>query len=218
MTLITGAAGKTGMAIIRALVKSNYEVKALIKKKEYISLLEENNVTSYIIGNLENNKILMNALEGISAVYHICPNAHPNEFNIGAAIISEAKNAGVKHFVYHSVLHPQISSMPHHWNKMLVEEELINSGLKYTILQPAIYMQNVISRLQDILNANQIKLPYSSTRRFSLVDLNDIGDVVAKVILNPKHYYAVYPLVGTQSISYKKSLYFFLNIFPDKYA
>ena len=36
-------------------------------------------------------------------------------------------------------------SMPHHWLKMRVEEKLFASGLPFTILQPAAYMQNVLA-------------------------------------------------------------------------
>ena len=83
------------------------------------------------------------SMEGISAVYHICPNVSKDEFEIGEKVINTARKAGVEHFVYHSVLHPQIEDMPHHWLKMRVEELLFKSGLNFTILQPVAYMQNV---------------------------------------------------------------------------
>ena len=51
--------------------------------------------------------------------------------------------------------------MPHHWNKLLVEEELIKSGLQYTILQPAIYMQNVLPQIERTLKIKEIELPYN---------------------------------------------------------
>lgn len=40
-----------------------------------------------------------------------------------------------------AVLRPQIEVMPHHWNKLRVEEALLASGLSFTILRPAAYMQ-----------------------------------------------------------------------------
>ncbi len=67
---------------------------------------------------------------------------------IGKLVIDEARKAGVKHFVYHSVLHPQTEKMNHHWQKMHVEEMIFESGLPFTILQPAPYMQNLLVRLE----------------------------------------------------------------------
>ena len=48
--------------------------------------------------------------------------------------------------------------------------------------------------------------------RLSMVDLEDIGEIVSKIALNCEHYYSVYPLVGEQSITYTK----ISNIFSQK--
>ena len=65
----------------------------------------------------------------MTSVYHVCPNVSPDEIAIGRVSIAAARSAGVEHFVYHSVLHPQTEAMPHHWLKLRVEEALITSGL-----------------------------------------------------------------------------------------
>ena len=80
----------------------------------------------------------------VTAVYHICPNMHPDEVRSASWSSGQQKSLGSEHFVYHSVLHPQIKEMPHHWKKMQVEGLLFKSGLNFTILQPAAYMQNLL--------------------------------------------------------------------------
>ena len=72
-----------------------------------------------------------------------------------------ARTAGVKRFVYHSVLHPQTEEMPHHWQKLRVEEEIFRGGLPFTILQPCAYMQNVVAYLDDIVMKGRYVVPYS---------------------------------------------------------
>ncbi|MFN8458488.1 MAG: NmrA family NAD(P)-binding protein [Anaerolineae bacterium] len=72
------------------------------------------------------------------------PQHAPDEVAIGRAAIAVAKAAGGPRSVYHSVLHPHTEKMPHHWHKLRVEELLFESGLEWTILQPAAYMQNVL--------------------------------------------------------------------------
>ena len=59
------------------------------------------------------------------------------------ASLRAAVEAEVDHFVFSSVFHPQMRDMDHHFNKLVVEEALIDSGLPFTILQPAMFMQNI---------------------------------------------------------------------------
>ena len=140
-------------------------------------------------------------MEGVEAVYHICPNVHPGEVDIGVGVIQAAKEAGVEHFVYHSVLHPQIEAMPHHWLKLRVEEHLIESGLPFTILQPTAYMQNVAALIPKLLEGGVYRVPYPIETGISLVDLEDIAQAAAVVITEPDYKGATYELVGTGPIT-----------------
>ena len=201
MILITGAAGKTGQAITRALVSAGASVRALVHKEEYQDSVESAGVSEIYLGDLLNLDDLQLIMEGVKSVYHICPNVHPGEVDIGAGVIQTAKEAGVKHFVYHSVLHPQIEAMPHHWLKLRVEEQLIESGLPFTILQPTAYMQNITSLFPKILEEGVYRIPYPIETGICLVDLEDLAQVAAIVLTEPGHTGAIYELVGTGSIT-----------------
>ena len=120
---------------------------------------------------------------------------------MGQLVINAARGARVSHFVYHSVLHPQTESMPHHWFKLRVEEYLIESGMPYTILQPAAYMQNITSSLLEIVEKGVYQVPYSVNTRLSLVDLMDLADAAAIVLTNQEHQGAIYEMVGTKALS-----------------
>ena len=145
MILVTGAAGKTGQAVIRALVARGADVRALVHRPEQVPITAGLGARETIAGDLRDRAALARAAQGARVIYHICPNVSPDEVTIGRAAIAAARAAGVQHFVYHSVLHPQVEAMPHHWLKMRVEELLFQSGLAYTILQPAAYVQNVLA-------------------------------------------------------------------------
>jgi len=141
------------------------------------------------------------ATHGIQSVYHICPNVDPYETVIGAFAIQAARHAGVEHFVYHSVLHPQAENMPHHWKKMRVEELLLESGLGFTIFQPAVYMQNVLAYWDRIMSEHVYTVPYPVETRLSMVDLNDVAEAAALVLTQPGHLAAIYELAGCAPIS-----------------
>ena len=103
---------------------------------------------------------------------------------------------GVDHFVYHSVLYPQIEAMPHHWLKMRVEELIIQSGLPFTILQPTAYMQNVQAYWKQITEDGIYAVPYPSNVPMSLVDLKDVAEAATNALTNQSHRNSIYMLSG----------------------
>jgi uncharacterized protein YbjT (DUF2867 family) len=197
MILVTGAAGKTGLAVIRSLAARGVQVRGLIHQEEYRSMVIEAGAESALLGDLLNEEDLQRAMEGVGAVYHIPPNIHPREVEIGQIVIQESFRECVEHFVYHSVLHPQLEDMPHHWLKLRVEEQLIASGLPFTILQPTAYMQNITNQLEKINREGIYQVPYSVSTRLCLVDLLDVAEVAAIVLTEGTHIGAIYQLVGT---------------------
>lgn len=201
MILVTGAAGKTGLAVTRALAAEGAAVRGFIHHEAYSDVVLDAGAEETLLGDLLNEEDLRKALEDVQAVYHIPPNVHPREFEIGLITIQEAVQADVAHFVYHSVLHPQLEDMPHHWLKLRVEEHLIASGLPFTILQPTAYMQNITNQLEKINREGIYQVPYAVSTRLCLVDLEDVAEVAASVLIEGSHHGAVYQLVGTGLIS-----------------
>jgi uncharacterized protein YbjT (DUF2867 family) len=125
----------------------------------------------------------------------------PDEVLIGQQVITAARNAGVKRFVFHSVLHPQTEAMPHHWNKLRVEELLFESGLDFTILQPAAYMQNVLAGWTAIIQEGIYRVPYPVETRLGMVDLEDVAAAAAIVLTEPGHEGASYELAGPETLT-----------------
>ena len=201
MILITGASGKTGRAVIAALAARQEPVRAFVRRAENAHALLHLGARETVIGSLDDVAALGRALDGAQAIYHICPNVSADEERFGRNAIAAAHQAGVRRFVYHSVLHPQIEAMPHHWSKMRVEEALFESGLDVTILQPTAYMQNLLAGWRTIVDDGVHRTPYPVGTRISLIDLADVAEVAAKVLVAPEHAGATYELVGTEALS-----------------
>ena len=138
-----------------------------------------------IYGDLHDETALEKAMRGVQKIYHICPNVQPDEVEIGEKVIRAARDGGVSHFVYHSVLHPQVEDLPHHWKKLRVEELLFKSGLGYTILQPEAYMQNTLAQWNAITQKGIFPVPYAETTRLGMVDLEDVAEAAAVVLTEP---------------------------------
>jgi NAD(P)H dehydrogenase (quinone) len=197
--LVTGASGKTGNAMIAAFLKNGFSVNALVHSPQPSQSFDDN--VTIICGDLLAVHDLVKAMQGCAAVYHICPNMHPDEVRIGRLAIRAAQTCGVEQFVYHSVLHPQIKEMPHHWKKLQVEGLLFKSGLNYTILQPAAYMQNLLQYRAAILERGVYEVPYNGQTRVGMVDLRDVTEIAARVITDKRHFGSTYELATDECYS-----------------
>jgi uncharacterized protein YbjT (DUF2867 family) len=201
MILVTGAAGKTGQALIRVLVSKNQAVRAFVRRPEQGAAVKAGGVSEVVVGDMADEGAYRRATEGVNALYHICPNMHPAEIEMGQIAIAAAQTAGVTRFVYHSVLHPQTEKMPHHWRKLRVEELLFEAGLNFTILQPAAYMQNILVSWTDIVTQGVYRVPYPVETRLGMVDIGDVAEVAATVLTEAGHSGAIYELAGPEVLT-----------------
>jgi uncharacterized protein YbjT (DUF2867 family) len=153
-----------------------------------------------VIGDMADPSVVAKAMEGVSAVYHIGPSAHPLEREIGFNMVQAARRAGVQHFIYSSVLQPIITGLLQHERKRDIEEKLVESGLNFTILQPADFMQTV--QYRHAFETGVYKLIWGGEKRQSLVDLEDVAQAAAKVVTEgPRHHGARYELSSADCLS-----------------
>lgn len=147
--------------------------------------------------DLETGLGLDEAMAGVDAVYHLAPNVHPDEVGIARRVSGSAAAAGVSRFAFHSVLHPHDSRMPHHLRKAEAEG-VIRARLPHaTVLRPAAYHQNLLGPAL----AGRIRVPYSLDMPFTNVDLDDIAEVAARVLIEDGHNGATYDLAGSERLT-----------------
>jgi uncharacterized protein YbjT (DUF2867 family) len=81
-----------------------------------------------------------------------------------------------------------------------VEVYLENSGIPYTILRPAGFMQNFLLNADTICNSNSIYMPIGHGK-VNYVDARDIAAVAATVLTQPGHENKIYEITGPEAIS-----------------
>ncbi len=120
-----------------------------------------------------------------------------------ADLIVRARKHGVGHIVFLSVQGAQNHRLiPHH----RIEQRLISSGVPYTMLRPAYYMQNFTSTLHaELVRRHRIFLP-AGNARFTLVDVGDIGRVAAQVLTQPgsQHHNKAYTLTSQTPLTFEQ--------------
>lgn len=201
LVLVTGASGKTGRAVVAALARAGVATRALVRRTSQAEDMIRLGALEAATADMRSASGVRSAMERVRAVYHICPNVHPDEVEIGRTMLDAAREMGVERIVLHSVLHPQAEKMPHHGNKLRVEEALLESNLGFTILQPAVYMQNLLAGWRLITEDGLLRNPYPEDTQLSLVDLEDVAEAAALVLTDPAHIGAVYELAGTPPLS-----------------
>ncbi|MEM1261406.1 MAG: NmrA family NAD(P)-binding protein [Pseudomonadota bacterium] len=201
--LLTAANGRTGRAILAALVATGTAVKVFIRDASQWPELEALGAHSHAVGDMQDKASIDKAVTGCDTVIHIGPPMHPNEVEITERIVSAALSGGVERFVYYSVMHPLRREVRHHRLKLDAEENLIESGIPYTIVQPSRYMQHLVPIWKQVVRNGIHSMPFSIEKRFNVVDLRDLADATAAVATQDGHEYATYELAGPQALSQK---------------
>lgn len=195
MILVTAANGNTGKHLIPRLVTADHAIRACVQSEASARSLREAGVDEVIVGDLSDPAVMAAAVDGIDSVFHVGPTIHPKERSMGFSIVDASRAAGVKHLVLSSVLHSITTDLVQHEIKRDIEEHLLSSGLEFTILQPANYMLPL--KLKPVFEKGVFELSWSLERRQSLVDLADVAEVAAMVILDSEsHAGATYELVS----------------------
>jgi uncharacterized protein YbjT (DUF2867 family) len=177
-TAVTGASGKTGRAIGAAL-RGQGERVVEVGRAEWLDLAA--------------------SLASADRLYVIAPNMHPDEPGLVTEAVRAARAAGVDRIVYHSVASPYVPALPHHLAKAQAEDIVRRSGLSWTILQPCAYLQNFLPMISP--EVGTIEVPYDVQQPFGLVDLLDVAEAAAGVLLDDAHGGATYELGGPALVS-----------------
>jgi len=200
-TLVTGANGRTGRAVVSALARAGRPVRAFARDAGQRAGLLALGAAEVAVGDLTDRASLGAALAGCAAAVHIGPPMHPLEVEITTAMIGAAEAAGVGHFTYYSVMHPVRREVRHHRLKLECEERLVASRLAWTIVQPARYMQHLAPIWPKVAADGVHRMPFGTRARFSVVDLEDLAEAVARVSGAPGHAFATYELAGPEALS-----------------
>jgi uncharacterized protein YbjT (DUF2867 family) len=200
MILVNAANGQQGKLLVPKLIKQGLAVRACVQSDQSAAELRAIGVKDVIVGDISQPAVIAQAIRGVEQVYHVCPGIHPRERAIGLGWIDAAKAAGVRHFVFSSVLHAIVTDLVQHEIKRDIEEYLISSGLEFTILQPTIYMAP--RRFKRVFETGVLKAGWSLDRQQSLVDIGDVTDVAMAVLTDSeRHAGATYELAGTERLT-----------------
>ena len=201
---IAGGTGYMGQRLIQRLLERGHEVRALVRPGSEKKL------------PAGPTPVLGNALDGHTYARQVFPAdtfvqlvgvAHPSpakaaEFRLvdrpsGLGAVAEAKQAGIRHFVYLSVAHPAPMMHPYIEVRAECEAAIASAGLNATILRPWYvlgpghwwpYLLLPMYKLAELLPQT-----HEGAQRLGLVTLEQITNALTAAVENP--------VLGTRVVS-----------------
>jgi uncharacterized protein YbjT (DUF2867 family) len=178
--LVAGASGRVGGAAVEGLLEAGFEVRALVRRAEKGECLRSLGA-ELAVGDVTEPRTLVPAAEGCSGILSAL-GAGPGrgaseaiEYEGNFNLLSTARSAGVRRFVYSSALladHPLAQKVGSLREKARFERELLaTEDVSSTILRPAIFMET----LHMMLRGSVAFVPGRQRQPLSWIAASDIA-------------------------------------------
>jgi len=190
---VTGATGNQGGAVTRHLLARGFGVKALTRdpgSPKAMSLAAGN--VAIVKGDLNDPQSYQDHLKNADAVFCCLQltTKTDQEVRQGKALVSLAAGAGIKHFIYSSVIGcDRGTGIPHWESKKEIEDHLKISGMNYTILRPSSLYENLlIPAVKNRIQKGKLVLPTRADTVQQFISAEDIGMISAIIFSDPQQY------------------------------
>lgn len=199
--LAVGAAGKFAGLVVPELAKRGARVRGMIQNPKQGELVRKNGAAEVAVADLTDRASLDAALRGVDSVFYIAPAFLPDEAAVGMGMVTAAKQAGVRRFVFSSVIDPILSVLVNHAAKGPVEEAVLASDMEYTFLHPALFFQNFAQGWPAVVKTGAYAEPWSADTRISRVDYRDVAEAAAIALMEDRLLYGAFELCAAGDLN-----------------
>ncbi|WP_232314023.1 NmrA/HSCARG family protein [Ralstonia sp. A12] len=197
--LVVGAAGKFAGLVVPELVARGVRVRGLVRDERGAAQARQRGASEIAIGDLRDVASQERAAAGVDGVFYIGPAFAAEETQMGLNMIDVAQRAGVRRFVFSSVIQPTDTSLENHVVKVPVESALYASGMAYTILHPANFFQNLERGWDGIVAQGRLAEPLPASTRVARVDYRDVAEVAAIALTSDRLAYGTFELCSDEA-------------------
>lgn len=213
MVLVIGATGLLGGEICRRLVAAGKPVRALTRPTSDATRVAELRTlgVKLVNGDLKDPASLDAACKGVDTIIStasITFSRQPGDTLASVdqqgqiALIGAARAADVVRFVYVSVSGHNDVACPLMTAKRAVEQQLMHSGMDYTILRPSYFMEVWLSPALGFDAANGTARVYGSGEKpISFISYKDVAQFAVASVDNPAARNAIIELGGPEALT-----------------
>jgi uncharacterized protein YbjT (DUF2867 family) len=195
LVLVTGASGNVGREVVRDLQRRDVALRAAVPDKRAAAAFPGD--AAWVPFDFTSPTTFGAALDGVDRVFLMRP---PQMADAAAfePFLSAMRDAGVKQVTFLSLLGVEKNPIvPHH----AIEKRLRASGLGWTMVRPAFFMQNLTTTHLADLRDGRIMVPAGGGRT-SFIDVRDIGAVAALTLAEEGHVGKAYSISGAEALTY----------------
>lgn len=197
--VVTAATGRQGRAAVTALLERGWPVRALVRDPGRAPAVELAAAGAEVAAcDLDDAAAVKAALGGAHGLFlyqpgfvspELTPGLGPgSELARGRTVISAALSAGIGHLVYSSGLGANLGLSPLYAPKQALEQQLAASGVPFTIIRPAGFMENYAGPGRGLQPDGTIRTPAPPHIVEQLIAVRDIGAFAAIAFASPGQY------------------------------
>jgi uncharacterized protein YbjT (DUF2867 family) len=201
MILVIGGTGTVGRLVLEGIAAADQDTRALVRNLDKAQALDLPTV-EFVMGDLADPPSLAAALGGIEAVVLIS-SFTPDMVRLQTNLVEAAARASSRpRIVKLSGLGagPEAPTTMGRWHGA-VERRIQDSGLPWTLLRPAYFMQNALMMAGGIRKTGTIALP-AADAAVAQIDARDIAAVIVRTVVEAGHEGMAYDLTGPDAITW----------------
>lgn len=203
MILVTGAGGNVGRPLLDELAAAKVPARAAYHSPDKVTRARTAGRDAVAV-DYARLDTLRAALDGVEAVFLLGSGAM-GQTEGETNVVRAAQSAGVHRIVKLSVIGAAEEEFGFARTHRPVERAIEESGLAWTFLRPASYMQNFVNFMAPTIRTQHTIYTLIPDSPFNHVDTRDVARVAATVLTRGGHDGKAYTLTGPRSFSYREA-------------
>jgi uncharacterized protein YbjT (DUF2867 family) len=171
--LVTGASGNLGSAVLPRLVEDGHDVRPMSRRPR----------PGWVVADLAAGSGLAEAVRGVDAVVHLASSptrTRKTDVEGTRRLVAAAKAAGVRHFVYISIIGIDRVPLLYYRVKLAAEAAIRAGGVPFTVVRAAQFPTLIDALLRGSSKVGPVLI--DRNLRFQPVAVEDVADRIASVL------------------------------------
>ena len=200
MILFTGLTGAVGTEIIKLLPEYGIHTRGLVRNPDKAEMVRQAGV-EVIPGSMEDEDAVIAALQGCDRAFLLMANSR-QQLELEKSFVNAAVKASIGHIVKMSANGADSNSQAllkrYHGDS---EQYIRESGLRYTLVRPNFFMQNMLHVAGSIVEQDKFFMPMRAGQ-VGIVDVRDVAHFVLAVLTGSGHDGKTYEVTGPELVSF----------------
>ncbi|WP_324198713.1 NmrA family NAD(P)-binding protein [Nocardia amamiensis] len=183
----------------RKLLADDRAVRALVRDPHSPAARELSAAGAELaVGDFDSPDTVSAALDGVTGLFAVPPAAYSSqgwdvelEAARGEALVDAARRAGVQQIVFTGIASMGDNTSWGTQGKKRIEDAIIASGIRYTLLRPVRFMENYLLRTSPVdgISGGVHRHLFPAAGPMKIIALADIGDIAALAFADPDRFH-----------------------------